>query len=75
MVDEKFLAAVQRLPEVGTPIQRDCEVIHRTLRRADELEESARVARMRVECLAGALRAKLAKNWSRAKFRAAGVES
>ncbi|OZI62130.1 stable inheritance protein KleA [Bordetella genomosp. 11] len=74
MVDDKFLAAVGRLPEVGTPIRRDCEEIRRALQTADELEEFARAARTRAEHLAGALRAKLARNWCTAESRAADVE-
>ena len=35
MVDEKSLAAVQRLPEVGMPIKRECEEIYRAIHRAD----------------------------------------
>ncbi|WOB74351.1 stable inheritance protein KleA [Achromobacter xylosoxidans] len=74
MLDDDFLAAVARLPEVGDPILRECEGIRRVLARAAELEATAGQLRQQAGTMAGVLRRRIARSWPEEEREAAGLE-
>lgn len=74
MLEDDFLSAVARLPEVGDPILRECEGIRRVLARAAELEATAAQLRQHAGTMAKMLGRRIAKSWPPAERRAAGLE-
>lgn len=71
---EVFLAAIARLPEVGTPLLRDCDGIRALHARAAELERTAACLREQADQMARILRGRAEKHWPACERRAAGLE-
>lgn len=71
---EKTLAAIEQLPEVGTPVLRDCAGIRKLLARAEDIDHAAAQVREQAEQLLCILKARLRENWTAEELRHAGLE-